>query len=162
MTANKTLEVLGMKESKTVDFESYSSAELLYVLNDLTKEIVERDKKLTAIQSGLDKTISTIYHEIELSLDQTNTSKLKRYEGVQDALRARRKVKQDLVILRQLNGRFKGTAEQVHNKVSEYIQILTGEREKPLHMQNKINHTVPNYKQGEIKRLFTKYSKGGN
>ena len=54
-------------ETKVVKLQSYSSIELLYILQDVLKEITDRSGKMNKIHSEMDKGLSTIYHTNEFS-----------------------------------------------------------------------------------------------
>lgn len=149
------VEGLNITESKIIDPSGYSSTELMYVAVEVLGELGRRNHDVYESVGNINLDISRVVHEIEFSpTETTNTEKIRMFQELQELNKARRKLKQEQV----LNNRVM-TAVSVTDSKNQIASILSKLiRIDESYRKDKVNQQMPEFKQGELKRLIKKFA----
>lgn len=149
------VEGLNITESKVIEPSGYTSTELMYLAVEALGELGRRNKDVFEAIGNINLEISQVVHEIEFSPDEiTNTEKVRLFLELQELNRARRKLKQEQVLNNRVvtGAKVEETKNQVASILSKLIRIEESYR------KDKVNQQMPEFKQGELKRLIRKYA----
>lgn len=149
------IEGLDIIESKVIDPSGYSTPELMYVAVEVLGELSRRNSDVYEAIGAINLDISRVVHEIEFSPEgTTNTEKIRMFQELQELNKARRKLKQEQVLNNRVTTGVKiGDAKnQIASILSKLIRIDESYR------KDKVNQQIPDFKQGELKRLIKKFA----
>lgn len=117
------------------DLEEYTSIELAYLLQDLIKEIRDRQKGAPKIINELNQKTYDYTHEIELSEPKTRKEKADYYEDMQEHFKDRRLAKNEHIIVEDIfnemglnmNKVLQVLGRELKSK-NQYFQLESGKR----------------------------------
>lgn len=123
-------------KTKAVDLESYTTLELSYLLLDLLKEVAARESGVTKLLNEYDQRTYTYTHKIELDPVESKTEKVKRYEELEEHLKARRKAKREKLVMEDVLAEVE--AQKLVTRLGEtikkkqaYFKVRDGDRIMP-------------------------------
>lgn len=149
------VEGIKIVKSKQIEIERYSATELIYLISESLTELGKREDKLKTSLGNLDKSINKSVHEIEFNPNSTNTTKVLVYKGLNHLTASRRKVKQELVIVRKAKKLV--DPAKLGNKFNCLIGNIVNVNKTPA--RNSVNQHMPVFKKGELKRILEVYGK---
>ena len=137
-------------ETKVVKLQSYSSIELLYLLQDVLKELTDRSGKMNKIHSEMDKGLSTIYHTIEFN-EFSKTDKVVMFDTMKVHLAKRRIAKNEVYTLQRFGDSF--NINQLYGKLGKVI----ADTQSQIHVKSKEPVYTP---QGTFTRFYAEFLGG--
>lgn len=138
-------------EKKVVKLQSYSSIELLYLLQDVLKELTNRTSRASKIHSEMDKGLSTIYHRIEFN-EFNKTEKINVFDTLKQHLNKRRIAKNEVYTLQRFGDNI--NVNQIYGKLGKVI----ADTQSQMHLKSKEPVYTP---QGTFTRFYLEYMTDG-
>ena len=150
------VEGLGIKDSKKVDVKGYTTVELMYLASEAMGELDKRKTDLYNAIRNIDAELTKVVHLIEFgAYGGTDSAKVIAFNELRDLRQARRKLKQEQVINQRLiksTVRAGETATHIASMLERVVNVGDSD------YRNKINHQMPVYKQGELRKLLNKFA----
>lgn len=133
-------------ETKAVELSGYSSIEMLYLLQDILRELSDRELRANKVQSEMDKTLSTMYHEIEFN-EFNSAERTKMFADLKSHLQKRRMAKNEVYTIQRFSANF--DVPKMFGKLGRVIS----DGQSQMHKES----GQPVYPQGAFSRFYRDY-----
>lgn len=109
-------------KTKAVDLEKYTTIELSFLLLDLCKEIVQRQKAAPKLIAELNKKTYDLTHEVELGNRTTRKAKADYYEVMEKHFSDRRMAKVESIVVEEVLGVIPFEPHKIISKLGQAVK----------------------------------------